>query len=331
MKAIMLKVGRTVSVFLLTIFSLTTVAADSDVRLQDIQPVAQSAKKSASTKGHFEKLLNKYQHRLANNDVNGILELYSSDPVFIPEYAPPAVGREAVRKAYAWVFATLKLEGHFIVHEAKVIGDTAWVRTNSTGRFTVIATGAAGDVANSEFFLFKRESGAWKIHRYIFTASAPAPQANGRSEMSDIEANKAIVRRYFETFNAGDFGRLDEIVSQDYGDRLEGQTAGIKVIKDYLQGLKSSFPDFTWTIQQIIAEGDRVAVLNRVTGTHLHDFGEMKATGNRVDFQAFQIYRIADGKLAEHWEVADFTKFQEQLSAEPKDSAFKKFQEKLRD
>src|SRR6478609_8825677 len=74
-------------------------------------------------------------------NVDDILELYSADPVFMPEYAPPSVGREAVRKAYEWVFATLNLRGHFIVHEAEVLGDTAWVRTNSTGRFTVMATG----------------------------------------------------------------------------------------------------------------------------------------------------------------------------------------------
>ncbi|MGH8646907.1 MAG: ester cyclase, partial [Gammaproteobacteria bacterium] len=102
------------------------------------------------------------------------------------------------------------------------------------------------------------------------------------------------------------------------------------VIRSYLQGLKASFPDFTWTIEQIIAEGDRVAVMNRVTGTHMHDFGEMKATGNRVDFKAFQIYRIANGKLAEHWEVADFAKLQEQLNAKPSGSAFKKFQQTLK-
>jgi ketosteroid isomerase-like protein len=82
-----------------------------------------------------------------------------------------------VRKAYEWVFANLNLEGKFIFHEAEVIGDSAWVRTNSTGRLTVIATAAKADVANSEFFLFKREDGAWKIHRYIFTASAPPPPA----------------------------------------------------------------------------------------------------------------------------------------------------------
>ena len=102
----------------------------------------------------------------------------------MPEYAPPAVGREAVRKAYEWVFATLKLNGRFIVHEAEVIGDTAWVRTNSTGRFTIIATGFEADVANSEFFLFKRENGVWKIHRYIFTAC--------RSPAQDL--SKCVIR-----------------------------------------------------------------------------------------------------------------------------------------
>ena len=148
--------------------------------------------------------------------------------------------------------------------------------------------------------------------------------------MSDSEANKAIVRRYFEMFNSGDMNQLADIVSEDYGDKLEGQSSGIAAIRSYLEGLKASFPDFTWTIEQIIGEGDRVAVMNRVSGTQLNDFGDIKATGNRVYFAAFQFYRIADGKLAEHWEVADFPKFQEQLTAKPAATAFKSFQSKLK-
>lgn len=146
---------------------------------------------------------------------------------------------------------------------------------------------------------------------------------------NDIEANKAVVRRYFDAFNRADFSRLDEIVTADYGDRLEGQAPGIHVIRSYLEGLKASFPDFTWTLEQIVAEGDRVAVMNRVSGTQLHDFGGLKATGNKVDFRAFQIYRIEGGKLAEHWEVADFATFQSQLTAKPKESAFQSFQKTL--
>ena len=168
----MITLGKFVAVFVVSIFSSTAFAADSGTRSQ---LVAASAEESEGARRQFEKLIDTYSEGLTNKNVDGILELYSSDPVFMPEYAPPAVGREAVRKAYEWVFATLKLNGHFIVHEAEVIGDRAWVRTNSTGRFTVIATGVEADVANSEFFLFKRENGGWKIHRYIFTASAPLP------------------------------------------------------------------------------------------------------------------------------------------------------------
>lgn len=147
-----------------------------------------------------------------------------------------------------------------------------------------------------------------------------------QSDSAKLEANKAVVRRYFESFNKDDLSHLDEIVTPDYGDRLEGQKPGIDVIRNYLEGLKRSFPDFKWTIEQMVAEGDRVAVMNRITGTQLHDFGGMKATGNKVDFQAFQIYRIQNGKLAEHWEVADFATMQSQLTAKPKESAFQSFQ-----
>ena len=89
---------------------------------------------------------------------------------------PHLLSRGSVRKAYEWVFATLKLRGHFALHDVEVIGSTAWVRTTSTGHVRVVATGAEGDVANSELFVLKLEGGAWKVHRYIFTSSAAPGQ-----------------------------------------------------------------------------------------------------------------------------------------------------------
>ena len=142
--------------------------------LAAVAPLPAVAAEDAKTA--IEKLLNTYQERLSSNDVDGILDLYSANPVFIPEYAPPAVGRDSVRKAYEWVFATLKLRGQFAFHDVEVIGSTAWVRTTSTGHFRVVATGAEGDVANSELFVLKLEGGAWKMHRYIFTSSAAPAQ-----------------------------------------------------------------------------------------------------------------------------------------------------------
>jgi ketosteroid isomerase-like protein len=142
--------------------------------LAAIAPLATVAAEDAKTA--IEKLLNTYQERLSNSDIDGILDLYSANPVFIPEYAPPAVGRDSVHKAYEWVFATLKLHGQFAFHDVEVIGNTAWVRTTSTGHFRDMASGAEGDVVNSELFVLKLEGGAWKVHRYIFTSSAPPGQ-----------------------------------------------------------------------------------------------------------------------------------------------------------
>ena len=68
------------------------------------------------------------------------------------------------------------MHGQFAFHDVEVIGNTAWVRTTSTGRFRVLANGAEGDVVNSELFVLKLEGGAWKMHRYIFTSSVPPAQ-----------------------------------------------------------------------------------------------------------------------------------------------------------
>lgn len=121
----------------------------------------------------IEALIRRYETALTTGDVPTIVALYSSEPVFMPEYAPAASGRESVRAAYEWVFRTLKLNGRFHVHEIHVTGDIAWARTSSTGQFTVIATAIKAEVGNHEFFLFRREADGWKIHRYIFAASRP--------------------------------------------------------------------------------------------------------------------------------------------------------------
>jgi predicted ester cyclase len=65
----------------------------------------------------------------------------------------------------------------------------------------------------------------------------------------------------------------------------------------------------------MVAEGDRVAVLNGVRGTHRAPFAGRPPRGGRIDVTAFQLYRIEAGQLAEHWEVADFATLMQQLDA----------------
>ena len=132
---------------------------------------------------------------------------------------------------------------------------------------------------------------------------------------SSLEENKALVRRFFAAVESGDFRVFDEIVTQDYNDHLAGQGRGRETLKQYFAGLHSAFADLKLPISRIVAEGDQVAVLNAVRGTHKGDFAGLKATGREINVMAFQLYRIESGQLAEHWEVADFALIMRQLQS----------------
>ena len=130
---------------------------------------------------------------------------------------------------------------------------------------------------------------------------------------SSIEENKALIRRFFNAIESGNLQVLDEIVAEDYDDHLAGQTPGRETVKKYFAGLRSAFSDLSLPISSIVAEGDCVAVLNSVRGTHKGDFIGLKATGRSIGAMAFQLYRIENGQLAEHWEVADYALIMRQL------------------
>lgn len=114
-----------------------------------------------------------YETALNNNDIDTILSLYSSDPVFMPQNAPALVGRDAVRAGYEQVFASIKLNVQFTVHEVVENGDWAWVRTSSAGKTRILAADITVTEGNNELFVFNRENGDWKIHRYLFATNQP--------------------------------------------------------------------------------------------------------------------------------------------------------------
>jgi predicted ester cyclase len=131
----------------------------------------------------------------------------------------------------------------------------------------------------------------------------------------DTEPNKSTVRRFFNAIESGDLSVLDEIVTETYDFHVPGQGPGRESLKRYLTGLRVALPDLQLPIKTMVAEDDKVVVLNSVRGTHKGDFGPMKATGKRVDFTVFHLYRLENGRLAEHWEVADFATLQAQIRA----------------
>jgi uncharacterized protein (TIGR02246 family) len=121
----------------------------------------------------IETLLHNYEAALNSNDIETILSLYSSEPVFMPQHAPAMVGRTAVQAAYQNVFDTIKLNIVFTTHEIEIHGDTGWARTSSGGRTRIRAADIEVEEGNNELFVFRREDGAWKIHRYIFSTTLP--------------------------------------------------------------------------------------------------------------------------------------------------------------
>ena len=121
----------------------------------------------------IETILETYETALNGNDIETILGLYGDTPIFMPQHAPALVGRDAVRAGYAHVFNTIKLSVRFDVHEVHEAGEWAWARTSSAGRTRTLSNGAEVQEGNNELFVFQREKGTWKIHRYLFSTNQP--------------------------------------------------------------------------------------------------------------------------------------------------------------
>jgi uncharacterized protein (TIGR02246 family) len=121
----------------------------------------------------IDALIKTYETALNAGDLETILSLYGSEPVFMPQNAPALVGRDAVRAGYQHVFDTLRLAIAFSIHDLEVTGDWAWARTSSAGRTRILAAGVEVTEGNNELFVFRRERSEWRIHRYLFSTNQP--------------------------------------------------------------------------------------------------------------------------------------------------------------
>jgi predicted ester cyclase len=131
--------------------------------------------------------------------------------------------------------------------------------------------------------------------------------------------NKSLVRRFYdEALNARRLDAIDELALADYIEHepLPGQRDGLVGLKDrasmLIEGLTSTF-----TIHDVIAEGDRVVVRWSNAGTHSREFLGIPPTGRSFDFAGIDIYRIENGRMAEHWHVVDQLTMLQQLGLLP--------------
>lgn len=141
--------------------------------------------------------------------------------------------------------------------------------------------------------------------------------AEGQSES---ERNKAVVRRFIEEVqNNKDAAAYDELNDPEFVNLSAppGMPTDREGGKMFLWSFFSAFPDSHWTIDDMIAEGDRVATKKTFTGTHTGDFGGIPASGNSVTLEYVDILRLRNGKIIEHWLCMDQLTFLQQLGAIP--------------
>jgi steroid delta-isomerase-like uncharacterized protein len=117
------------------------------------------------------------------------------------------------------------------------------------------------------------------------------------------EDNKALVRRLLEAGQSGNWVLLAEVMAEDVLDHyaFPGQAPGLEGVKQGFEMFRAAFPDLQITIEDMIAEGDKVASRLRVRGTHQGEFFGIPPTGRQVSISAIHIHRIAGGKVREHW------------------------------
>jgi steroid delta-isomerase-like uncharacterized protein len=137
--------------------------------------------------------------------------------------------------------------------------------------------------------------------------------------MSD--QNKTLVRRlYEEVANNGNYDAANALVHPDYighSSSPETETVGVEGYKQFFKMLRSAFPDLRITIEEQVAEDDRVVTRWTARATHRGEFMGIPASGKHGAMTGINIERVVDGKVAECWSNSDDLGLLKQIGALP--------------
>ena len=139
-----------------------------------------------------------------------------------------------------------------------------------------------------------------------------------------IEENKAIARRFAEVlqefFRTGDPDLMDSVLDDNVVQHISGQppeAQSLEGFKRLLPALPQAFPDVLFEVENLVAEGDKVAFRLIWDATHQGEFFGIPPTGTRATVTEMHIFRIADGKVVERWGEWDALGLMQQLGAFP--------------
>ena len=132
--------------------------------------------------------------------------------------------------------------------------------------------------------------------------------------------NKALMQRWFEeVWNQGNTGAIPEMLASDSCSRGLVNNVGEPVqagqFKGFVEGMRTTFPDIKFVVEDAVAEGDKVATLVTVRGTHRGPGFGLEPSGKPVEIQGLILTRFENGKIAESWNQFDFMGLLKQVGA----------------
>ena len=160
------------------------------------------------------------------------------------------------------------------------------------------------------------------IFRLFSTRGAsPRGVSHPGASLVSAEANTALVRRYLEeVMHQGNVDAIDESIATNHCLAWPGSPTpmcGPEGFKHLLIIYASAFPDLEWTTEEVTAEGETVVARLQARGTHRREVMGMPSTGKQVTWTEIHVFRVAGGKLVEHWTNLDQVGLLQQLSVLP--------------
>ena len=134
------------------------------------------------------------------------------------------------------------------------------------------------------------------------------------------EENKSIVRRFVdEVQSKGDIDAIDELCSPEFVNHSAppGVPSNCEGVKQVTAMFRQAFRDSYFTVEVMVAEGDKVATRKTFHGTHQGEFMGIPPTGQQVSTGLIDVVRIVDGKVVEHWSMGDNLGMMQQLGVIP--------------
>jgi predicted ester cyclase len=141
-----------------------------------------------------------------------------------------------------------------------------------------------------------------------------------RREVSEEDANRAVVRRWIETFNNPYTPQTEvDVLAPGYIAHAPGLPGplDLEAWTQFTAAFVEAFPDLRLTVEDIFSGGNMVAARVAFRGTHRGEFQGIPPTGKEVAFSSIEIDRMVDGKVAEHWFEMDLLGLMRQLGAIP--------------